>query len=99
MLKIHCCADGSQRNALSGVVETTASSVGLGLSPAETPTSLKLVTTPVAPIETPLASHTRNFAGEVLFALNTLVPSALIGCRIWCARSPMQIPPLAYCTV
>jgi len=43
----------------------------------------KLVTTPGVPIEAPFASQTRNFAGEVLFPLNTLVPLALIGCRIW----------------
>ena len=55
-------------------------------------TSLKLVTTPGVPTDIPLASHTRNLAGTVLFCLKTLEPSALIGCRIWWPISPRQTP-------
>lgn len=55
-------------------------------------TRLKLVTSPAVPMECPAASHTRNFAGTVLPCLNVLLPSALIGCRIECPRSPRQAP-------
>ena len=44
--------------------------------------SLKAVTTPGVPIELQFASPTRNFAGTVLPALLTLLPSGLMGCRI-----------------
>src|SRR5436190_3392502 len=81
MLKIHCCAVGSQRNVVSGVVETTFS-LTVALWSDMVPISLKDVTTPGVPIELQFASATRNFAGTVLPALQTLLSSALIGCRM-----------------
>src|SRR5947208_2274086 len=94
MLNIHCWAVGSQRNAASGVVESTASSTVVSV-PVPIPIRLKEVTTPGVPIEAPFASHTRNFAGVVLPCLNTLDPSALMGCKIECPRSPSHIPDRA----
>src|SRR6266568_5703713 len=82
MLKIHCCAEGSQRNAASGVVEATASSTVAVTVPAIRWTRKKLRTTPRVPTEAPFASQTRNFAGTVLPAFHRLEPSRLIGCRI-----------------
>src|SRR5438445_13649306 len=82
MLKIHCCPLGSQRNELSGVVESTASSTLATTVPLMICVRLKLVTTTGVPTELQLASKTQNLAGTVLPCLNTLVLSALTGCRI-----------------
>src|SRR5215510_9553997 len=79
ILKIHCWSLALHRNAESGVVETTSSFTVDEVVPAMTWTSLKDATTPAVPIDTPLASHTRNFAGTVLPCLKTLLPSALMG--------------------
>src|SRR5579864_1084532 len=78
MLKIHCCALGSQRNAVSGVVDDTGSSV-LVTVPLMICTSMKLFTTPGVPTDTPLASQTRNFAGTVRPCFQTEVPLTSIG--------------------
>src|SRR5438270_721769 len=94
-LKIHCWAVGSHRNAVSGVVESGVS-FGVTFGAALVPVSRNDLTVPAAPIETPLVSQTRNFAGTVLFCLNTLVPSALIGWRITWPASPLQVPAAAY---
>src|SRR5216117_4086983 len=94
MLKIHCWSAALQRKSVSGVVETTSSSIDG--APATVPTSLKLMTTPGVPTELPLASHTRNFAGTVLPCLKTLVPSPLIGWRIACPGEPRHRPLCAY---
>src|SRR5204862_3155335 len=98
MLKIHCCAVGSQRKAVSGVVESTTS---LSCAPGsdDLPTKLKAVTTPSGPIELQLASPTRNFAGTVLPVLLTLLPSGLMGCRIACVGSPKMMQEVEYITV
>src|SRR5881392_3475834 len=90
MLKIHCCAVGSQRNAVSGVVETTSSLTTVLVSDI-CPISLNDITTPGVPIELQFASATRNFAGTVLPALFTLVPSGLIGWRIAWVGSPKMM--------
>src|SRR5204863_7105959 len=97
MLKIHCCAVGSQRKAVSGVVESTTS---LTCAPGsdDLPIKLRAVTTPGVPIELQLASVTRNFAGTVLPALLTLLPSELIGCRIACVGSPKAMHDIEYMT-
>src|SRR5438477_11477246 len=81
MLKIHCCAVGSHRKAVSGVVESTVSLTTV-TTPLETLPCWNDLTTPAVPIEFPFASQARNFAGTVLPCLNTLEPSALIGCKI-----------------
>src|SRR5579859_663489 len=98
MLKIHCCAVGSQRNWVSGVVEATGSLTASVVVAVTCFTRLKLTTTPGVPMETPLASQTRNFAGTVLPCLNTLDPSVLIGGRMACPASPSHVPLPAYCT-
>src|SRR5438552_9003388 len=98
MLKIHCCAVGSERKAVSGVVEIT-SSLTTALGSEDCPISLNAVTTPGVPIELQFASVTRNFAGTVLPALFTLLPSALIGCRIVCVESPKLVHAIEYVTV
>src|SRR5438105_666791 len=95
-LKIHCRAEESQRKAVSGVVETTVSSIAAAVPGLWM--IWKLVTRPEVPIETPFASQTRNFVGIVLPSLNTLEPSALIGWRIVWPASPSQVPPVAYWT-
>jgi hypothetical protein len=50
------------------------------------------MTTSAALIAKPAASQTRNFTATVLRCLNTLDPSALIGCRIAWLGSPRQMP-------
>ena len=79
-LKIHCCPEGSQRKAVSGVVDVTASSKAG--APAVVFISVKLVTTPGVPTELQLASNTMNLHGTVLPCLKELEPSGLTGCRI-----------------
>src|SRR6185436_11926153 len=95
MLKIHCLAVGSHRNAVSGVVETTASSTSVTV-PVDFWISLKLLTTSGVPMERPLASQTRNLAGTVLFCLNTLLPSELMGWRMACPVESRQAARAAY---
>ena len=97
ILKIHCCAVGSQRNAVSGVVETTSSLTTVLVSDI-CPISLNDVTTPDVPIELQFASVTRNLAGTVLPALFTLLPSGLIGCKIACVGSPKAVHDIEYIT-
>src|SRR5436305_13822059 len=94
MLKIQSWSVGLQRNAVSGVVEYTSSSTVSTLVPETVPVNLKSETTPDVPMELPPASQTRNLAGTVLPFLNTLVPSALMGCRIVCPTSPRHAPVL-----
>src|SRR5262245_5654250 len=99
MLKIHCCADVSQRNVVSGVPEIGSS---LMITPGadDCPMSLNGVTTPGVPIETPLASQTRNLAGTTLPCWKTLVPSGLIGWRMAWPGAPRQVVPAgAYWTL
>src|SRR5260221_10630998 len=98
MLKIHCCPVPSQRNVVSGVDETTSSLIVALAGSAPAAKVPKSATTPAVPTATPLASHTRNFAGTVLPFLNTLLPSGLIGWRMLCVLAPIQTPPLTYCT-
>src|SRR5438045_5225450 len=95
MLKIHWSP--VQRNAVSGVVDMT-SSLTNALGSDDCAISLKEVTTPGVPIEVQLASVTRNFAGTVLPALFTLVPSAFIGCRMLCVGSPPIVHVAEYMT-
>ena len=92
MLKIHCWSLADQRKAVSGVVEYTSSSTVATTVPFTVLISLKLPTTPSVPIDAPLALQTRNFAGTVLPCLNTLVPSALTGCRIVWPAEPRHVP-------
>src|SRR5213595_3340314 len=92
MLKIHCLSVGSKRKAVSGVVETTVSFTLVSVVPVIVFTNAKLVTRPGVPMELPPLSQTRNFAGTVLPCLKMLVPSALIGCRIWRPGDPRQSP-------
>src|SRR6266496_144994 len=98
ILKIHCWAVGSQRKVVSGVVETTSS---LSTAPGSEDLAIKLnaVTTPGVPIELQFASPTRNLAGTVLPALQTLLPSVLIGCRITPVGSPKMMQEVEYFTV
>src|SRR5437899_8780994 len=98
MLKIHCCALGSQRKAVSGVVEVTSSLI-VAFGSEDCAISLNIVTTPGVPIELQFASPTRNLAGTVLPALQTLLPSALIGCRIARVGSPRMMHDVEYITV
>src|SRR6266849_3099821 len=91
MLKIHCWPVGSQRKAVSGVVEAGDSSTFVTI-PCMIVTRLKLVTTPAVPMDTPFASQTANFAGTVEPCFQTLDPSTLIGCRIWWPASPAHMP-------
>src|SRR4051812_35219830 len=79
MLKIHCLSVGSNRKAVSGVVETTVSFTLVSVVPLIVFTNAKLVTRADVPIELPALSQTRNFAGTVLPCLKMLDPSALIG--------------------
>src|SRR5713101_8231820 len=95
-LKIHCLSVASHLNAASGVVETTSSLTDVVIVPLIVWTRKNDLTTPGVPTEIPLASHTRNFDGTVDFCLNTLVPPASIGCRIWWPASPLHIPASAY---
>src|SRR4029079_9273455 len=88
----------SQRKAVSGVVDTTVSLIGPSV-PGATRTPEDEVTTPGVPIETPLASQTRNFTGIVLPCLNTLEPSVLTGWRTVCPAPPAQVPDEAYRTL
>src|SRR5689334_18881064 len=94
-LKIHCCAVESQRKAVSLLVEMMSSVTFCCTVPLRTWYRMKEETTPGVPTDTPFASHTRNFTGTVLFCLNTLVPSALIGCRTWWPASPSHMPAAA----
>src|SRR5687767_9624490 len=97
MLKIHCCALGSKRNPRLLVESTSAGGTTSGVdvtSPAEIPTNWKFAITSV-PIETPLASQTRNLAGTVLPCLKTLSPCQLIGWRICALGEPRQAVPTA----
>src|SRR2546430_1864108 len=96
MLKIHWSP--VHRKAVSGVVEMT-SSLTTALGSDDCAISLKEVTTPGVPIEVQFASVTRNFAGTVLPALFTLLPSALIGCRITCVGSPEMMHDAEYITL
>src|SRR5204863_1389046 len=91
ILKIHCWPVGSHLNAVSGVVESTTSSIG-PIVPVPCPVIRKVCTTAGDPIDVPLALQTRNFAGTVLFCLNTLLPSGLIGCRMACPGDPRHAP-------
>src|SRR5262245_55886791 len=95
-LKIHCLSVGSQRNVVSGVVEMTVSSTVS--APFAYRNTWKLTTRPGVPTETPFISHTQNFVGTVLPCLKTLVLSALIGCKIRCPTSPLQVAPVRYTT-
>src|SRR3990172_4864175 len=94
MLKIHCWSADDQRNAVSGVVEKTSSSIISETSPEIFWISLKFDTTPLIPMELPLTSQTRNFAGTVLRCFNTLDPSELIGRSISCPGSPLHNEPM-----
>src|SRR5438128_9155887 len=98
ILKIHCCAVGSQRKAVSGVVEATSSLI-VAFGSEDCAISLNAVTTPGVPIELQFASPTRNLAGTVLPALQTLLPSALIGCRMVRVGSPKMMQEVEYITV
>src|SRR5919204_2264738 len=95
MLKIQSWSVDDQRNAVSGVVESIVSSIGYA-TPLTAVVSLNQSTTfgtaVVGPTELPFASQTRNFAGTVLPCFHTLVPSALIGCRIVWPAEPRHVP-------
>ena len=65
-----------------GVLDSTGEFTVLTTVPSRMPVIEKPFTTPAAPIETPLESQTRNFAGTVLPCLKTLVPLPEIGARI-----------------
>ena len=91
MSKTHCWPDGSQRKPPAGPRPATASCSGG--APGITAISEKSLTTPGVPIDTPRASHTRKRAGTVRPALNTLVPPAAIGARIWWPGSPAHASP------
>src|SRR5437763_720655 len=88
-LKIHCWAEGSHRNAVSGVVEYTASSTPPAPSVFDHRTGAPA--RPAVPTETPEASQTRNLTGTVLPCLNTLLPSALTGWRTTPLGDPRQV--------
>src|SRR4030067_3447690 len=90
MSKIRRWSLDAHLNAVSGVVEKTSSSIISETIPEIFWISLKFDTTPLIPMELPLTSQTRNFAGTVLRCLNTLDPSELIGRRISCPGSPMH---------
>src|SRR3954471_15481793 len=81
-LKIHCCAVGSNRNEVSGVVELGSRSTGVETVPVITLMIRKLAIVPGVPIEFPLTSPTRNFSGTVRPDLKTLEPSAATGWRM-----------------
>src|SRR3990170_5782110 len=98
MLKIHCWSVDDQRNAVLGVVDSTSCGSSTVFIPEIVRISLKLSTTPIFPMEVPLASQTRNFAGTVLPCLNTLNPSESIGRRISRPGSPLHKPVLWYST-
>src|SRR3954468_11071006 len=87
MLKIHWSPD--HRKSVFGVVESIGS-LTVDSVPLTVWICWKEATTPGVPIELPLASHTRNLAGTVEPCLNTLLPSALIGCRIVRPAAPRQ---------
>jgi len=99
MLKIQM--PSLKRKATSGI-----SLVPVSFTPLTVPrTALNKVIEPVlfpnttigSEIGLPFASHTVNFTGTVLPSLNTLVPSALIGCRMTPPGfGPVQVPyPIA----
>src|SRR4051795_13598288 len=87
MLKTHWSPD--HRKSVFGVVESTGS-LTVDSVPLTVWICWKEATTPGVPIELPLASHTRNFTGTVEPCLNTLLPSALTGCRMVRPAAPRQ---------